>query len=271
MRSNKGYYSVIQYCPDFSRLEAANIGVLLFCPELAFIKAQTSHGNDRIRRFFGSEDNDWIQINALKASIEERVKIEAPTIRTLGDLDRFISTRANAVQLTPPRPMRVEQPERELEELFRRLVGGRSRKDQAKATARRRLEREFERAGVSGRLRRDVIVPVPAFRRSVTVPFGYQNSRFRLIQPTVFQGATSGVVLNQACRYAVSGRSLYEHPDQQLGELQLVVVGDFSAEQEREQEMVKEILQENRVDFYSAVDVNKLIEDIRRSHSLTDS
>lgn len=37
----KGYYSIIQYCPDLSRFEAANVGVLLFCPERAFLKALT--------------------------------------------------------------------------------------------------------------------------------------------------------------------------------------------------------------------------------------
>jgi len=34
MTAHKGYYSVVQYCRDRSRLEAANTGVLLFCPEL---------------------------------------------------------------------------------------------------------------------------------------------------------------------------------------------------------------------------------------------
>jgi len=30
MNPTRGYYCIIQYCPDLGRLEAANIGVLLF-------------------------------------------------------------------------------------------------------------------------------------------------------------------------------------------------------------------------------------------------
>ena len=34
----------------------------------------------------------------------------------------------------------------------------------------------------------------------------------------------------EACRHAVEGRSLYEHPDEKLGELKLIVVGSFAPE-----------------------------------------
>ena len=54
MTAHKGYYSVVQYCRDRSRLEAANTGVLLFCPELGYLQARTSRDNARIRRFFRS-------------------------------------------------------------------------------------------------------------------------------------------------------------------------------------------------------------------------
>ena len=32
--ATKGYYSAIQYCPDRSRMEAANVGVMLLCPQI---------------------------------------------------------------------------------------------------------------------------------------------------------------------------------------------------------------------------------------------
>ena len=53
MNAHRGYYSLIQYCPDLSRLEAVNVGVVLFCPEPRFIEARTSAGNDKPRRLFG--------------------------------------------------------------------------------------------------------------------------------------------------------------------------------------------------------------------------
>ena len=39
MTTEKGYYSLIQFCPDVSRLEAVNLGVILFCPGSAFLQA----------------------------------------------------------------------------------------------------------------------------------------------------------------------------------------------------------------------------------------
>jgi hypothetical protein len=38
--SMKAYYSIVQYWPDPSRLEAVNIGVALFCPDQAFLKVR---------------------------------------------------------------------------------------------------------------------------------------------------------------------------------------------------------------------------------------
>ena len=73
----KGYYSIIQYCPDLSRLEAANIGVLLFCPEVRFIRAKTSAGNDRIRRFFGTDILDKERLALDQANRREATCFDA--------------------------------------------------------------------------------------------------------------------------------------------------------------------------------------------------
>ena len=52
MTAIRGYYSLIQYCPDRSRLEAANVGVVLFVPDRSFFKARISPNNEHVRRFF---------------------------------------------------------------------------------------------------------------------------------------------------------------------------------------------------------------------------
>jgi hypothetical protein len=36
MEKQLGYYSIIQFCPELSQLEALNVGVVLFCPEKKF-------------------------------------------------------------------------------------------------------------------------------------------------------------------------------------------------------------------------------------------
>ena len=204
METSIGYYSLIQYCPDLSRLEAANIGVVLFCPGREFLRAKIAQGNDRIRRFFGSEDNDWTQINAIKNAIANRLEVTGKDFKRLDDLTTFISTRANEVQLTAPRPMKVSQPEKDLDELFEELVGGRSRQPlkYSAPPVEKALERTFHESGVEEFVKRDVTVTVPAFRKSLTVPFGFQNRRFNLIQPVRFQQTQESRVLDVACRHA---------------------------------------------------------------------
>ncbi|MFN5741194.1 MAG: DUF3037 domain-containing protein, partial [Planctomyces sp.] len=121
MKPQKGYYSIVQYCPDLSRLEAANIGVLLFCPDSGFLKVLTSANNGRIIRFFGSAGHDWKRINTIKSGLQDRLDNEG--IRTVDELQHFVATRANSLQLTPPLPVKVQDPEKELRELFHEIVG----------------------------------------------------------------------------------------------------------------------------------------------------
>lgn len=265
MKPVKGYYSLIQYCPDLARLEAANIGVILFSPEHKFIRAKTAQGNDRIRRFFGSEDNDWTQINAIKNSIETRLEVVGKDFRNLHDLTNFISTRANEVQITSPRPMKVLDPKKDLDELFEELVGGRA-KQPLKYSAppvETALSRTFKEKGVEDLIQKDVTVTVPAFRKPLTVPFGFQNGRFNLIQPVRFQQSMESRVLDIACRHAVEGRSLYEHPDEKLGDLQLVVVGSFAPESTEYKDIVGNILTENKVGLHTLQDLTTLVDEIR--------
>jgi hypothetical protein len=118
-----GYYSLIQYCPDAAREEAANVGVVLFCPETGFLEARTASGNDRIRRFFQPVDPDWERIKAMKLSIERRLRVDRDQFRDLAALERFAATRANAMRLTKPKAVAVEDPAAELNRLFERLVG----------------------------------------------------------------------------------------------------------------------------------------------------
>jgi len=246
-------------------LEAANIGVILFCPERGFIRAKTAQGNDRIRRFFGSQDNDWTQINAIKNSIENRLEVASQHFKSLEDLSNFISTRANEVQITPPRPMKVLEPKKDLEELYEELVGGRSRQPlkHAAPPVEKALSKTFREKEVEDFIQKDVTVTVPAFRSSLTVPFGFQNGRFNLIQPVRFKQTTETRVVDIACRHAVEGHSLYNHPDKKLGKLKLVVVGSFAPESSEHEDVVNNILTENNVSLYTLKNLQSLIEEIR--------
>jgi Protein of unknown function (DUF3037) len=263
MNSATGYYSLIQFCPDPSRLEAANVGVLLFSPKHCFLKARTASDNQRIRRFFGSEGHDWQRINSFKQGIEERIQVESGTIRTLQDLELFIAKRANRLRITPPRSMNVADPEKDLDQLFRELVGGSLRSQPT--NYRKYLAELFTRTGVIQKLRTDIPVVIPEFNRRVEVPFGFQTTRFNLIQPVRFKAADAAPVIQTACRYAVEGESLFDTPDVELGNLQLIVLGHFPSPNSESRSVVGKILAKHKVRLYSANDLDSLIDEIRRT------
>ena len=130
--ANKGYYSLIQYCPDRSRLEGANVGVVLFCPEQRFLQARLSSGTDRLRRFFGTGSFDPSALAAAKRAIAARLHTDGLAFQTIEDIEHFIATRANALTLTQARPLKVDDPAELLDSLFTELVGGRVRREQAR-------------------------------------------------------------------------------------------------------------------------------------------
>lgn len=188
MRPQKGYYSVVQYCPDLSRLEAANIGVVLFCPESGFLKAATSSNNRRIIRFFGSAGHDWKRISTVKKGLADRLEKERGSIQTLEQWQQFIATRANVLQITAPRPMKVTDPEKDLAELFEQVLGH-PLKPKAKRDFRKHVGRELLAAGLERKIVSDVVVDVPVLGKPVEIPYGFQNGRFNLIAPVRFGGS----------------------------------------------------------------------------------
>src|SRR5437868_15485516 len=100
----KGYYTLIQFRPDASRLEAVNMGVLLFCPETGFIAARLAKSNQRAAKLVGRAQLNPTALNSAKRALERRLKVDSASFKTLGDLQHFIDSRGNISQLTPPRP-----------------------------------------------------------------------------------------------------------------------------------------------------------------------
>jgi hypothetical protein len=262
MNASRGYYSLIQYCPDLGRLEAANIGVLLFRPEPHFLKAVTSPNNRRIIHFFGSEGHDWARINAFKKGLEDRLVVEGSEIRTVEQLERFIAERANLLQVTPPRPMKVTDPDKDLEELFKELLGEPLRRGSTKRL-RQLLDENFNKPEIKNKVRHDIKVKIPVLEKEVEIPFGFQNGRFNLINPVRFEATDPDRSVLTACKYAVEGRSLYENPDPELGKLQLVLVGKFRPKDQVSPERVRRILRDYDVKLFRTSELPQLVEEIR--------
>jgi hypothetical protein len=262
MKPTKGYYSLIQFCPDMSRLEAANIGVVLYCPDLSFLEVRMAGDNSRAQRFFGKQAFDWSRINSYKHGIKERLEIEGQDFRSPDDLKAFGQRRGNNIRLTTPRPITVREPVKDLDQLFEEVVGHRKR-PQAVAGFRKRFAEQLTKAKLGSKLKRDIEIRLPSLKREIEVPFGYKNGRFNLIQPVSFQAIDPDQVRKNASAHAIEGIALYEHPDEQLGDLELIIVGQFRTDEEEVRDDVRRILQQGRAKLYATTEVDELIQEIR--------
>lgn len=120
--AKRGYYCLIQFCPSPSRAEAVNVGVLLFCPEARFIATQMVSGNGRAAKLVGRRSFDSESLDAAKRAIECRLELDRDRFQTIEDLQHYADTRANALKLTDPRPVKVFNPDEDLRKLFDELV-----------------------------------------------------------------------------------------------------------------------------------------------------
>jgi hypothetical protein len=158
--------------------------------------------------------------------------------------------------------MRVVDPQAELDQLFKDLVGGAHRKERH-VSFRQYVANQFSQAGIEDKLQKDIQVEVPVLNRKVEVPFGFQNGRLNLVQPARFRATNRISLEDTACRYAIEGESLYNVPSRKLGKLRLVVVGEFEHSQAQNKELVGRILESHQVRLFSENDLDKLIDEIR--------
>jgi hypothetical protein len=262
MTSTRGYYSIIQYCPDPSRLEAVNIGVALFCPEVRFLRALFGRRRTRVHQLFGKQDWEFVALQ--QSAIEARLAREQESFERLEDLETYVSRRANALTMTSPRPVKVENPELELKHLLHRLVSSQGEPAQRAARISKELGDLFRGAGVAARLRRDVTVHPPSLPKPMKIPFAYQNGRLNLIEPIQFEDQTPSAIFNRASAHAVEGQFLSDYKDPQFGDLGLIVVAKFGPGQKRDEETASTIFAKHRVQMYTFGALDPLLEDIRQ-------
>ena len=264
MNATKAYYSLVQYCPDIARIEAVNVGVVLFCPQQRFLEAKLMKSNNRIRRFFGEEADNYEHLNAMKDALVKRLEVERVEFAQLEDLQQFVQTRANKVILTEPKPVKVVDPRQDLETLFKELVEEPEGHliIHAALPLRKRLDDLLLDQTVKPFVQTNVKVQIPAMRETLTVPYGYQNGRFNLIQPVEFNQKSESRIKNAACIWAVEGLSLYKHPDSRFGSMQLVVVADFVNASQDAVGTVRGIFAESEVRMFTLDALDELKRDI---------
>ncbi len=275
MDRNKGFYALVQFCPDRSRLEAANIGVVLLCPDLKFLQARMSEHNSRARRFFGKVDSELLELQ--KGEIMDRLRLHAAELSDPRSFADFAGRRGNQVRISELRYVSVQDPEVSLEALFEELVGEKadlmgSATSQLLKPRKRRILSQFksalEDAGVAELVKTDLEIAIPNLSRSISVPFGYQNGLFNIIEPTRFDLPKADENFEKACRRAIEGEALRDQSDPVLGQLGLTVVGKFAHGDDIERARVREILQPKGVRLYEFDNLGPLIHDIRHAAAM---
>lgn len=231
----KAYYSLIQFCPDIMRLEAVNVGVVLFCPSLGFLSAKTTNKIARATKLIAKEDVARGSLLSALRGIEHRLSVNRDAFQDIGDIRKFVATRGNTLRMTEPRPQKVRHPEEELVELFQRLVEEPSASADAVADDTGSfpdVDKTFHRLADEGRAILNYSTQLPVLGTSLQVPYAYQNGSLNLVETKHFRKSSPKTALDVAIR----GNLVTKHGLEDHRKAKLVVLtafdetcaGDFS-------------------------------------------
>lgn len=258
MTVNKAYYAAVQLSPDPSRLETVNVGAVLFCPEKRFLRVRFASDFRRARKLFGDVDEALLKMQ--RDALCDRLG-EVAEFRSRDDLQEFIDRRSGLLRFSIVRPLQVDNPEKDLEELFQRLVGPEQSRKKRGPRARTIFASVLRKEHLFEKLHRPLKVELPLIGTVFHADFGYRNGRFNVIEPVDFSSEDEW--FKAASARAVEGQALRaaEHPD--LGPMNLVVVGRFARKTEKHSEAVRRILHRHEVPLYEMNDIQALLKDIR--------
>lgn len=158
--------------------------------------------------FFGPDCFDPRRLNLAKKSIEKRLEIENVNFTNLNTLNQFINSRANELFLTDPRPLKLSNPEEELEKLFKELVGGRTRAKLTR-TIFPKLDRVFRSPELVKRIQFNQFVSVPIVNKHIRIPYAYRNGILNLVKPQLFTQDR----IPTAMQLAVEGDLIQTNPE----------------------------------------------------------
>jgi hypothetical protein len=122
MSTKRAFYSLVQYVPNRFRAEAVNVGLLLYCENPRFLRAEIVDDHCRVTRLFGCSNDTLTNVRLAERSLLYRINEKGDDIATLDDLKAFIGTRANDLRLTEPRLAMVDDFEADFNRLFAELA-----------------------------------------------------------------------------------------------------------------------------------------------------
>ena len=258
-----GYYSLIQYCPDPAKLEAASVGVALFDPASRQFDFKSA-GVRRAHTFFGRDKIGSDQFADLMSSFAARLKRAGRGFVTADDIAAFAATLAGEIVMSLPRPVAIDVFDTRLVDLATQLIGWSERvvTDSESGSARSRLISEFRKPSYRRLVQENVRVTLPSFDQNLVMPYGYQNGRYNLIKPVNFATPGNVGLLEKTGVISLKAQELYEASGPH-GPMQLVVVADFKPNQESVNRHVRQTLEKAQAKFYTAESLPQLLAEIR--------
>jgi hypothetical protein len=261
----RGFFSVVQFCPDLDRGECANVGVVLVVPQVDFLEVRLSEDNEGPKQRFGKDAYDDARLTVAKKGIEGRLRHEGKDWTGPEDLQQFGKREGNNLVLTTPKVILVENPRPELDELYQRLVHvePQRRRRQPKPDLRTAFEQKL--FGVP--LIKDIEVEIPEYGK-LEVPYAYQNGVLNLVRPEGFPIDEASATA-KANDLAVKGHLIYRHPRDQGRRQKLIVVGGFDASApEALKHRIDFVLKEHDARLVREDHIDEFVEEVRReAHS----
>jgi hypothetical protein len=264
MEPSRSYYCLVQYSPQPERMEFVNVGVVLFAPDIGFVGVRFAEGVGRVERLFGKQSKPYL--DALKKGLEFRLRAQFSRGMTARELNEFAEKRANELRVSKPMPVATDQPENALSELFEALVGEEQPRAREPRVA-KRLRDAFERAGVVHYLDPRPEVELPEYGVKVSVPFGYQNGCYNLVDAMRLP-LNVQVGMREAGKRAMEGNLVWRHSANQPSRTRLVVVGDFSQQTNEFFHAVSEQMDQAQVKLHRLDDLRPLLRDIEENAKL---
>lgn len=235
MPRTRAFYSVLQYVPDGGRAEAANVGVALYIPGPGRVEVQTSPTLDRVKKFFSPDRGELKRVELAVKSAASRLKSAQGEFPSEEEFARFVSARADAVRLTPPRLIVLTEAQGKLDELYTELVGD----AEARTRAAQGVSLPLRMAEVFGRLEaahkvwRPGRIPVPETKRKLNIPRAYKNGRVNYVLPQSLAPANRPE--DRLPKLGYDGFLIHQHEiNHEAGQL-IVLSADERADQEAEQ------------------------------------
>ena len=118
-------YAILRIVPRVERQEHINAGVILFCLERDFLQARVELDEERLRALWPETDVDLVRQHLEAIPRIGAGRPDAGPIARLSLRERFhwlVSPRSTMIQVSPVHSGLCEDPERTLDDLFRRMV-----------------------------------------------------------------------------------------------------------------------------------------------------